>query len=199
MNNVTTTKLRPYQEDWVRKVESQLAQGKKVLAQLPTGGGKTVCFAEIAKRRKCDKKVLIIAHRQELIMQAADKIAAVTDSPIGIIKAGVKPNYSAKYQVASIQSLVTRAKHLSNIGIIIIDECFPAGTLVDGKPIESIQVGDIVRSYNESTGQIESKPVVRTFHKVSSNLLLVKAGSRVIECTHEHPFTPSAAGFLLSN
>src|SRR5690606_40295441 len=48
-----------------------------------------------------------------------------------------------------------------DFSIVVIDECFPAGTLIDGRPIESIRPGDRVRSVNHATGEIEMRRVVR--------------------------------------
>jgi hypothetical protein len=79
-------------------------------------------------------------------------------------------------------------KYLPNFDLIVIDECFPAGSLVDGNPIESLKIGDMVNSFNEDTGEIESKPIVRLFLKLSTSKVVVTIGNKKIECTEEHPF-----------
>lgn len=67
-------KLRPYQEQCANSILSELGNGSRsTLAVMPTGTGKTVVFARIAKDWK-DGRVLVIAHREELIFQASDKI-----------------------------------------------------------------------------------------------------------------------------
>ena len=68
--------LRPYQEEAQKAVfnEWQTGNGKTLLV-LPTGCGKTIVFAKITE--KCvsqGDRVLILAHRGELLEQAADKI-----------------------------------------------------------------------------------------------------------------------------
>jgi superfamily II DNA or RNA helicase len=116
--------LRDYQQELVQKIYTAWADGKKrVIAQLPTGSGKTVCFAQIAKDFASKKEgVLVLAHRQELIEQAANKIAEATGLEIGVVRAGVEPNYGALIQVASVQSLGSRMDNLGRIGLVICDE-----------------------------------------------------------------------------
>ena len=58
--------LRDYQQECVDAVEDGVTRAvRKQLAVLPTGGGKTIIFSEIARRRS-DRPVLILAHRDEL-------------------------------------------------------------------------------------------------------------------------------------
>ena len=71
---------------------------------------------------------------------------------------------------------------------IISDECFPAGTLIDGTPIEKVVAGDMVWSYDESTDSAVKKRVVRTFkNSVSAELIRIASGSTEIVCTPNHP------------
>lgn len=72
--------LRPYQQEAVAAVEKEWRDGhRKTLLVLPTGTGKTIVFAHVAKDCvSAGKKVLILAHRDELLTQAQDKIAAAT-------------------------------------------------------------------------------------------------------------------------
>jgi superfamily II DNA or RNA helicase len=69
-------------------------KGKRsILCQLPTGGGKTICFSHLVLAAiNQGKSALILAHREELILQAAAKIQAIADITPGIIKAGYKPD-----------------------------------------------------------------------------------------------------------
>ena len=55
------------------------------MAQLPTGGGKTVIFAAIAEEFvRRGESVLVLAHREELITQAASKLETVRDSRLSL-------------------------------------------------------------------------------------------------------------------
>jgi superfamily II DNA or RNA helicase len=68
----------------------------------------------------------------------------------------------------------------------LVDECFPAGTLIDERPIETIKVGDIVNSWNGT--RVEKRRVVRLFKNVPTSLVKVtlKDGTSVV-CTPNHP------------
>lgn len=72
--------LRPYQTEAVNRVMESWRQGvQKTLLLLPTGTGKTVVFCSIGDRvLRTGGKLLILAHRAELLDQAADKFEAVT-------------------------------------------------------------------------------------------------------------------------
>jgi DNA repair protein RadD len=100
-------------------LKSAYKKSKRVLFVLPTGGGKTAVFTHIAQ--SSPKRVLILAHRKELIDQISERLEA----PHGIIMASVPPNYAERIQVGSVQSVV---KRLSNISpeFIIIDEAHHA-------------------------------------------------------------------------
>ena len=72
-------RLRDYQEKAADGIFTAWADHTSALAVLPTGLGKTVLFAEIIRRmheRGC--RAMVLAHREELITQAADKIQRVT-------------------------------------------------------------------------------------------------------------------------
>jgi superfamily II DNA or RNA helicase len=118
--------LRDYQQDLVSKTFATWSQGtQKVLLQLSTGGGKTIIFAAVASKfTAIGSSVLVVAHREELINQAAEKLAAVTKVQPGIIKAGHKPTDSL-IQVASIQTL-SRRKTYPAAKLVIIDEAHHA-------------------------------------------------------------------------
>lgn len=131
MTSKVAFSLRDYQLDLVRKIYVSWKQQRRVLAQLPTGGGKTVIFGKITQDfTDRDKKVLILAHREELIVQAAQKLEAITNCEVGIVKSGYEPNYGAPIQVASVQSMVNRLDTLNKIDLIVIDESHhaPAST-----------------------------------------------------------------------
>jgi len=66
-------KLREYQEDAVAKIAASLRENKSALACLPTGTGKTVILSSIVKMASRGR-VLVIAHREELITQLANTI-----------------------------------------------------------------------------------------------------------------------------
>ena len=72
--------LRPYQREAREAVEREWEQGRnRTLLVLPTGCGKTIVFAKITEDRvRAGDRVLILAHRGELLEQASDKIGKAT-------------------------------------------------------------------------------------------------------------------------
>ena len=90
-------KLRDYQERAVDGTFAAWDEGRSALVVLPTGCGKTIVFASVIQRLLADggkkARVLVLAHREELIAQAKDKIAMVVPSArIGIEMAELKAN-----------------------------------------------------------------------------------------------------------
>ena len=70
-------KLRPYQDGAVSGAFEAWKECNSTLIVLPTGLGKTVVFSEIVRRMQ-PLRSIVIAHREELIFQAAEKIQRVT-------------------------------------------------------------------------------------------------------------------------
>ena len=81
--------LRPYQDEARRAIESEWAQGRqKTLLVLPTGTGKTMVFSRVAEDVvRQGGRVLILAHRGELLEQAADKLEQVSGLSCAVEKA----------------------------------------------------------------------------------------------------------------
>jgi len=80
-------KLRPYQDECLTHIRERYLRhgGRRLLVSLPTGTGKTVIFAAMPKFFGLKKRMLVLAHRQELLEQAAAKFQAVApDLPVGI-------------------------------------------------------------------------------------------------------------------
>jgi superfamily II DNA or RNA helicase len=119
-----TYQLRPYQSDLLDRIDKAwFAGSRSILAQLPTGGGKTIVFSTVVHHAiKNGLKCLVLAHREELIKQAADKVEIITNEPVGIIKAGYPTNYDRDIQVASVQSLTRRLDRCPQFDLIVVDE-----------------------------------------------------------------------------
>jgi DNA repair protein RadD len=119
--------LRPYQKeslsalwDWFRKNP----QGAPLLV-LPTGAGKSLVIAEAAKKvAERGKRVLILAHRRELLSQNYDKLAALMPfGNLGLYSAGLgRRDTSSDIVVAGIQSAYTKAEELGSFALVLIDE-----------------------------------------------------------------------------
>lgn len=115
--------LRDYQERFVNKISHKLASGRRrIVAQLATGGGKTVCFSAIANRYK-GNNVLILVHRRELLRQTQKTLLKLYGINAGIIKAGMRSVRPARVYVGMVESFYKRKDWLTDIGLVIIDEC----------------------------------------------------------------------------
>lgn len=120
--------LRPYQQEAVDAVMSEWEDKDKTLLVLPTGTGKTVVFSKITEEQVREgRRVLILAHRGELLDQAADKLYKVTGLRCAVEKAE-QTCLGTWYRVVvgSVQTLM-REKRLSGFSpdyfdTIIIDE-----------------------------------------------------------------------------
>jgi superfamily II DNA or RNA helicase len=119
-----TSELRRYQSSLENRVFRAWKKGSKnILMQLPTGGGKTSVFSSIAQKFiSKNLKVLVVAHKEELVLQNAKSLEKWCNSTCGLIKAGYKPDYSLNLQSSSIQSLINRWDLIGNLDLIIIDE-----------------------------------------------------------------------------
>lgn len=183
------TMLRDYQQRAVEAIIATARTGQHALCSMPTGSGKSWVIAELC--RVARGRVLVLAHVRELLEQNADKIAKLTDKEIGLYCAGLGEKDASKpITVASVQSLV-RA-NVEPFSAIIVDECFPPGTMIDtpmGKrPIQSLSVGDSVYSYNHKTGGVEEKEVLKTFETAhKDDLYVVRHSLGGIVCTGGHP------------
>ena len=120
--------LRDYQKEAVETVMEKFTEGKRrLLMQMPTGTGKTIVFSEIIKR--VNRPTLLLAHRDELINQAQDKLLMVyPEGDIGVVKAE-RNELAHQITIASVQTLARQnrlAQIRDDIGFIITDECHHA-------------------------------------------------------------------------
>lgn len=125
--------LRPYQEEARQKVQEEWENGKKrTLLVLPTGTGKTIVFSKIIEDRvKKGERVLVIAHRGELLEQASDKLYKSTGLKTATEKAE-QTSLGSFYRVVvgSVQTM-QREKRLNQFppeyfDTIVIDEAHHA-------------------------------------------------------------------------
>lgn len=121
--------LRPYQIEVVNRLNASIAAGhKRPLLTMVTGAGKTIVAAYVVDEAvQRGERVLFLAHRQELIVQASAKLLAVGCGDHGIIKAGFPAHSHRPVQVASVQTLHARAFRskkieLAEFDLVIIDE-----------------------------------------------------------------------------
>lgn len=133
MTNVQS--LRPYQQAARDSIHAQWEQGRlRTLLVLPTGTGKTIVFASVAADQvRAGDRVLILAHRGELLEQAADKLQRSTGLVSAVEKAeSTCLNSWFRVVVGSVQTLQRSARlerfPRDYFGTIIIDEAHHAIT-----------------------------------------------------------------------
>ncbi len=115
--------LRPYQAEAIQALITAYREGiSSALITLPTGAGKTVVFSEIV-RRIMPRRTLVVAHREELLAQAASKIGAVAGVVPGIEKGRMRSGPGDIVVAASVQSLARGRKIPGDpFGLCVIDE-----------------------------------------------------------------------------
>ena len=130
-----TQTLRPYQQQARDRIHAEWEAGRtRTLLVLPTGTGKTIVFASVAADQvRAGDRVLILAHRGELLEQAADKLQRST----GLVSAVEKAESTCldswfRVVVGSVQTLQRTARlerfPQDYFGTIIIDEAHHAIT-----------------------------------------------------------------------
>lgn len=247
-------RCRDYQKDAVIAAINAWENCRSTLIVLPTGMGKTHVGGSLCKiwEQHKEGRILWIAHRKELIEQAAGRIALLTGTNPDIEMADKHAERhslltGSSVVVASIQSLMAgrkcktcdatggildvcplcdgdgcgdskcegrgsiatdtdcpfclggRIRRLQkfrpdDFSLIVYDECFPGSTLVSGRHIREIQIGDTVESFNHVTHAVESRQVTHKFISPAKKLVRVHLSSGDwIDCTENHPFFASTA------
>ncbi len=118
--------LRPYQQEGLDAIRAAYRHGaRSPLYVLPTGGGKTFVFSHIAAgAQQLGKRICILVHRQELLLQSSRAL-----SDIGVEHGIIAPGFTGSgqhVQVASVHTLVRRLRKGYNFDLLIIDECHHA-------------------------------------------------------------------------
>ncbi|WP_053958166.1 DEAD/DEAH box helicase [Sulfobacillus thermosulfidooxidans] len=113
--------LRPYQTEAVHAIQSAVRQGfRRVLAVLPTGAGKTVIAADLARQSR--GRLLFLVNRDELVQQSVAKLhLTVPAADIGIVQ-GPRREWHRRYVVASVQTV---SRSLAQEGLLTQDATDP--------------------------------------------------------------------------
>jgi superfamily II DNA or RNA helicase len=177
-------------------VRALLADEEDKILCLACGKGKS--FSSLGAASEGNRfPLLIVVHTNALMDQWRDnvKIAyGLKDEEIGHVQGPKKDWEGKKVVIAMLHSLTLKEyppQFYVYFRLVISDECFPAGTLVDGRRIEDIRIGDTVTSFDPESGLTDQKLVTHVFVKqaLCGHLLRVTYDDgRSVVCTPEHPF-----------
>ena len=179
-------KLRDYQLEAIESVRTAYLNGvRKQLICLPTGTGKTVIMAFIAKTSK--RPILILVHTEELVRQTVAKLQDICQGKtIGVVKAA-ENDYEADIVVASVQS-AHRKQRLSllcsrDFGIVIIDEAHHAIAKSYRKIIDALTplpgTNSLLIGVTATPIRGDKSPLNKVFDKIvfdRSMALMIRAG-----------------------
>jgi superfamily II DNA or RNA helicase len=168
------------------------------ILQMATGLGKTRVAGNYTRhaRREWGGRTLFLCDSRELVNQTA---AEFKDAGIPFAVEMGPYRAAAALRVADPWAVIGSKDSLYAERIVafrpdcfsevVVDECFPRGTLIDGRPIQTIKKGDWVRSFNHLTHQLELRRVVGFMSRKCRLLVRVHLsdGSSVV-CTPNHPF-----------
>lgn len=118
--------LRPYQERAIAGLRASYARGRRSpCLVLPTGAGKTVVAASIIRSAtERGRRVLFLAHREELIAQSVEKLESAGVTDVRVIQASRQLGRpSSPVCVASIPTLIKWLDRLPPADLVVFDEC----------------------------------------------------------------------------
>ena len=140
---MTEMKLFDYQKDMVMRIEKAFRLYRSVMAQMPTGTGKTVVLASVVESFLGEhplKSVWIVAHRRELVSQIQETIERVFSNRLAEKEDGSSDNliekpldsslFTLRSSLIKAMSIQWLARHYDEIGeepgMIVIDEAHHA-------------------------------------------------------------------------
>lgn len=196
--------------DYQQKMHDEFADAwsagaENVMGVLPTGGGKGSLIAGAAYH--FDGPVCAIAHRQELVSQISmalgrygvpHRLIAADSTIRNIVRVHMETfgrsfyDPRSRHGVASVDTLVLLPESdrwLPTVKKWVVDECFPAGTMVGDTPIERVRVGDSVPTFDEATGEVRRGLVTHVFESPMPDdmVRLLLPNGRTLYCTLGHP------------
>lgn len=178
-------KLRDYQQDFVDAVIASYAAGhRRPAGVMATGGGKTPTFATLIKmaaQSSIARPSLVLAHRTELIAQAAEKLRMVApELRVGIFQ-GTSKQWRADVVVASIQTASTpaglRLLAAAGFGFIVIDECHHSAAPTYVKTLTALGAyaddGPLVLGVTATLGRADGRALGDVFDDVPYRIGLI--------------------------
>ena len=138
--------LRPYQHACLAAVEAGWKEFSRLLVDMPTGSGKTTVFAALAKlNHEMGGKTLVLANRDRLVRQTADRIQKETGIDAEIEMADERASPYAPIVVASVQTLANHTRLTSfpddHFSLIVPDEAHHSGAPTWAKVLNYFNIG----------------------------------------------------------
>ena len=187
------TTLRDYQTRTINQLYEWFEAGNKgnPCLVLPTGSGKSHIIAALCKdaiQSWPETRILMLTHVKELIEQNAEKMRQHwPGAPLGIYSAGIgRRDLGEPITFAGIQSVRNKAKEIGHVDLVIIDECFVAGTKISTPKgqidIDKVRCGDLVFN-TRGVGVVEAV----SCRQAAETLLVELDDGTKFECTGNHP------------
>lgn len=183
----------PHQLSGVSEALAGIRSGqRRLLVTTPTGGGKTRMMLDLAEVMLQEGQKVSLYTNRRLLIEQTSRVLAEAGYSHGIRAAGHKSDLGELLQVSSIQtehsrSIKRKTWSLHHAALVLVDECFTAGTLVSTPrgeyPIENVRAGDLVYC---ATGlgfveEVSTRP--------AKDLLRLEFDNGIsIFCTPTHPF-----------
>lgn len=185
--------LREYQQRTIDQLYAWFESGNtgNPCLVLPTGSGKSHIIAALCKdalQTWPETRILMLTHVKELIVQNAEKMRQHwPNCPLGIYSAGLgRKELGEPITFAGIQSVRSKAKQIGHCDLVIIDECFVAGTKISTPKgqidIDKVRCGDLVFN-TRGVGTVEAV----SCRSVLETLFVELDDGTKFECTGNHP------------
>lgn len=178
-----TWQLRPYQQEAVNATVAHFKQSNDAaVIVLPTGAGKSLVIAELA--RIAQRKILVLAHVKELVEQNAEKYRA-TGATASIYSAGLNEK-DIKEQIVfgSVQSVARNlAQFRQSYSLLIIDECHRLAN------DDNSQYRQIIDTLKDSNPELKVLGLTATPYRLDSGWIYQQhLGENLWRCDTETPF-----------
>lgn len=162
-------KLHGFQEADAARILEASCEHRRVLYVLPTGGGKTCVMAALARAIVDEgERILVLAHRRELVDQAVDKFVAwgVDEDDIGVMMAGdTRRDPHAAIQVASVDTYRNRVSDV-RADYVFIDEAHRAVAVSYQRILEGNHRRAQVVGFTATPYRLDGTGMVRAFDTI---------------------------------
>lgn len=174
--------LRPYQQDAVDATLKHFRiSDEPAVIVLPTGAGKSLVIAELARLAR--KKILVLAHVKELVEQNHAKYESYGLSG-GIFAAGLnRKEVSQQVTFASVQSVAANLEQFNNqYSLLIVDECHRISE------DENSQYGQIIQQLTEQNAKLKVLGLTATPYRMGMGWIYQKHYRGFVRSEQDKPF-----------